>query len=153
MNFYSYVAGNPVNLIDPFGLFNDHSLFDKGDCDFDYGKEDEFGLTWPYLPWAVGHFRDLPDIENAARKAIKSGKCNKKYFERLMHAGQDYHAHWKKGHRPWPFHGWHPKDWGPGHMFHGKIDDATLLPERGQAAQWTYDWVKAWEEKCRCKEK
>ncbi len=151
INLFLYVAGNPVNLIDPFGLFDDHNSFYKGGNGFDYGKEDT-GWTTPYFPWSVGHFRDMPDIEKAINEAVSS--CDKKAFQRAMHAGQDYFTHWAKGHRPWPFHGWNPKDWGPGHAFSGGDNDEESRNDGTwqKAQDWTKKVVDQWNERCACKE-
>jgi hypothetical protein len=66
-----------------------------GDC-YDYTKEDK-GATGP-LKDPARHFRNLGEVENDLNDAINRGK-SLDTFERLMHQGQDYFSHRRKGYR------------------------------------------------------
>lgn len=101
VNLYGYVLNNPVNWIDPMGLFQDginaagdfagHSDF-FGNDRFNYTKEDH-GWSSPYNPLSTWrHFRDLGDVEKDLTKAIESR--DKGAFERYIHQGQDYYSHY-----------------------------------------------------------
>ncbi len=150
INLFAYVANNPVNVIDPTGLFGpgDEEFLGHGDFTggkyFDYNREDT-GITSPYhLP--ERHFRDLWQSEEDISSAIAS--CRKEAFERAMHRGQDYFTHYKKGYR------WKPGDrkvpcFGYGHICIGTLPDEDDIAW-GKAESWTKKWVKKWDNNCKC---
>ncbi|MHC4989217.1 MAG: RHS repeat-associated core domain-containing protein [Planctomycetota bacterium] len=165
MNLYQYCGNNPVNWIDPWGLWSDglrksiedgtfngkqghgHSDFGEGwDMGFDYTKEDHDWRTSPN-PLTLGrpanHFRSRPDVERDLLEAVKQGGIKgKERFERLMHQGQDTFSHYDKGYR-WP--------WTLGHLFGGHKPDNPYSDYEARnkayrdADRWTRHWEQRWK--------
>ncbi len=149
VNLYGYVLNDPVNLVDPWGLFDKggagknfqglnypgHSDF-FGSSYFDYNLEDDDWKTSPFNPLGLErHFRNLPQSEKEAESAL--GSCNKEKFERAMHRGQDFFSHYNKGYR------WYTV----GHAFAGKVPDRDIQAWRN-AEEWTTPWVHRWLINC-----
>jgi RHS repeat-associated protein len=161
MNLYAYCGNNPLNWIDPLGLWKDgirsggeqhgHSDFGDGwDMGFDYTREDRDWRTAP--SWPLGrpnnHFRERQEIQRELLEAVRAG--DRERFERLMHQGQDTFSHYDKGYR-WP--------WTLGHgiasMFgvdpdnpydeNGNLNEAFRLADRF-TRHWEDRWRKAREE-------
>jgi RHS repeat-associated protein len=158
INPYVYVQNDPVNWIDPYGLFGDgrrrsgnttgpfgHSDFTGYYDLFDYTEEDR-GWTSPYLPWSTPvHFRDRFSVELDLRLDLRS--CDKSKFRSHMHQGQDSFNHHDNGFRWWMFHDLEPNHWGPGHTFggHGPDHDKAAWDK---AEAWTKTWVNRWRNEC-----
>ena len=152
INLYNYVGNNPVNRIDPLGLFgaggpgNPHGHGDFSGSDrFDYNEEDNDPNTSPYAD-PERHFRNTPPSVVDAIDAIS--KCDKDAFQRAMHRGQDSFSHYKPGYRWRPFLHW--KSLGFGHLFAGtKPDDNEQAWQ--QAEEWTKGMLAEWDKYCSCK--
>lgn len=132
---------------------------------FDYNLEDTNPSTEP-IRHPESHFRDIKDVENALAECC----CDDHILvERLMHQGQDYQVHFRKGYRgvPWK-EGWLNGDrlriryLGTGHGAINVIDTLTLEkftlnPDDDDeawkdAADWTNNtWYPKWVEfKTKC---
>jgi len=147
-NFYRYCVNDPVNLIDPKGLFGDgyrggDGVFGHSDI---YGGE-RYNFTredhGPTSPWPWGdpsrHFRDRASVERDLERAIN--RCTTSTFESLMHQGQDSFSHYDKGYR------WNPKAGQFGHAEDLKKPDKDVSAWY-KANDWTERWVGIWEKKC-----
>jgi RHS repeat-associated protein len=137
MNLYQYCGNNPVNWIDPWGLWEEdtHSGFgDHKERGFNYAKLDR-GLTHPWLPWATPlHFRDRDSVNRDLRDAVRNR--DGAAFEALMHEGQDSFSHNGAGYTPL------------GHLLAGTSPDNTKLHKdaRDAADEWTEGWEKFWDD-------
>ena len=158
INHYSYVGSDPINWIDPWGLFSNHNskfLPNKYKGIYDFDMEDNNPATSPYNPVSTWrHFRSLTDIEgdlmalfNKCKNGAEKGALAKE-FSSLMHQGQDYFSHYANGFRAAPLHGVHPKHWGPGHAFAGTAPDNDPNAELG-ASVWSKRMIQQWES-CGC---
>ena len=118
-----FFDGNSIITIS-FGLEpipRGHSDFDQGDV-FDFTKPDNGIAENPFTPWGIDkHFQDRKKAQDRVDAAIKS--CKKDAYERAMHSLQDSFSHHDAGFRSYPFHGWHPKHWFPGHLGAGTVPD------------------------------
>jgi RHS repeat-associated protein len=130
INLYAYVGNNPVNLFDPFGLWDD-AIHGK------YSAEDH-GWTSPFNPLSTWrHFRSIEDVQRELNMAIAEGDCEK--FKSLMHQGQDAFSHYNQGYR------W----WKGGHMFDGNAPDDpdkhrdALAKQKEWTATQEYKWKRA----------
>ena len=145
------VQNDPVNWVDPWGLFGaggpgtdigGHGDF-YGHDRFDFNLEDNDAATSPW-PWGnpAGHFQPLAQSEDEVRRAIE--ECDREGFERAMHRSQDYFSHYSKGYR------WDPDNGQWGHMWAGTTPDEDSLAWF-DAETWTAPLVKEYECKCDCK--
>lgn len=162
LNLYAYCANNPVNYVDPWGLYGDgmeksvdegtwnpnvlpgHSDFGDGwKNGFDYTKEDNDWRTSPTHPLGSpkNHFRPRYDVERELIDAVERG--DKERFERLMHQGQDTFSHYDKGYR-WPS--------TLGHLFGGHESDYPYDKNGNynkafrDADRWTRNWERRWND-------
>ncbi|MBI5604530.1 MAG: hypothetical protein HY879_14380 [Deltaproteobacteria bacterium] len=155
-NLFMYIAGDPVNGIDPMGLFGaglnagekflGHSDF-VGNDRFDWNKEDYDWMTSPFNPFSTWrHFRDLYHVLPEIESAVIS--CDKNKFERLMHQAQDYYSHFRAGYRA---HGTknHPL---VGHILDGTRPDKNAIAWE-DANNFTINMIKKWDNNCKCKRK
>jgi len=114
----------PVYLPDQDTINNTplgHGDFDGSD-EFDFTKPDHDWKESPFTPWGIDkHFQDRSEAQKRVNDAITS--CNKDAYERAMHSLQDSFSHHDAGYRSYPFHGWHPKHWLPGHAGVGTTPD------------------------------
>lgn len=152
INLYSYSYQNPVNYIDPLGLFGDgtrrpghenpdafpgHSDFVGGD-QFDFTRIDHGRLN-PYNPLSTWrHFRNLEDVEKDLAAAIDS--CDASSFENYMHQGQDFFSHYDRGYR------WYTG----GHIKDGATPDQIRWQAWQNANSWTGKKVRRWKDNCGC---
>jgi RHS repeat-associated protein len=181
-SIYAYVGSSPFMRTDRMGLFDEglkavgnhlgHSDFPgavESGGPFDYNAEDTDPMTKPddLGNWWSGrtgrHFRSQQEVELAMNMALRA--CDPKFFERLMHQGQDVFVHAAKGFGP-----------GTGHARPG-FDDGPLVclplpgqktcfnipkPDTGhrfdhdsaawkQAKAWTEKWLKLWNASCSCR--
>lgn len=146
-----YCNNNPINYIDPWGLWGIKDHINAGDKGFrrkwavDYGKEDT-GKTHPFIrPWR--HFRERESVEKDLLRDIKNGDIRS--FERHIHQGQDTFSHYGQGYR-WKNLG-HIEDsfwnriapWG-----NPDPDDPAAHPEEYNATvEWTREWERRWGER------
>ena len=153
INLYGFVLNNPLNYIDPTGLFGTggpgspypgHTDF-PGQGRFDYDLEDQ-GDTSPYKQ-PDRHFRDLPQSEADVASAIAN--CDSNDFQRAMHRGQDYFSHYRNGYRWAPFQTW--KSLGFGHLFAGHTPDQNVNAWN-DARDWSEGQLNRWSENCDCRE-
>ena len=101
-----------------------HSDFDGNDV-FDFTKPDHDFWDSPYNPLGIGkHFQSTEKAQKRVNDAIAS--CDKDDYENAMHSLQDSYSHYNAGYRWYPFHGWHPRHWLPGHAGGGTEPDNNL---------------------------
>jgi RHS repeat-associated protein len=91
------------------------------------------------------HFRNQPDVQRDLDRILNSGNgCNSfQEYEYLMHEGQDYYSHYKKG-----YSGFFAR-YFLGHALagHGPDNDNNAWLE---ANEWTKIWADKWAKKCEC---
>jgi RHS repeat-associated protein len=146
-NVYGYGHHNPLNIIDPIGLFGyGRSMGEKylghGDfyCNniFDYASLDRDRSPMIPIFNTPLHFRNLSDVESDLQKILDSDNgCDLfKDYEYLKHQGQDYFVHYRNGYRG-----------AVGHLFAGSEPDKDEISFI-EADIWTRKWADAWTEKC-----
>ena len=140
INLYAYCGNNPLNWIDPWGLWNDHSGFGSGQ--FDYNKLDQDWWTSPWNPITGSgrHFRSRPEIAQDLRRAIREQDA--KAFEQHMHEWQDSYSHYDQGYR-WP--------WTLGHIPHSILGASPDNPTKNlqaynEADRTTQEWEDLWNQ-------
>jgi RHS repeat-associated protein len=148
-DLYGYCVNDPVNLVDPKGLFGDgirrgdsrlgHSDIFSGDR-YDFTKEDH-GPTSPYNQ-PSRHFRDLGDVERDLNDAIRRSDLDS--FERHMHQGQDYFSHTENGYKWDPFHGKFGHLFAPDFLNFGPDYDLGAFID---ANYWSENWIWKWEQR------
>jgi RHS repeat-associated protein len=149
-NTYAYVMQNPINEMDSRGLFGDGlrnggSKYFLGHGDFycsnvfDYTSLDHDCSPWDSYACRKLHFRKQSDVQNDLDIILQdpNGCQSMKAYEYLMHQGQDYFSHTKKGYGPKLGHAW------------------TVFPDWDSAAwteawEWTRVWADKWVKKCGC---
>jgi RHS repeat-associated protein len=146
MNVYVYCGNNPINWIDPWGLYGagtrvnpnnkpGHTDLGNGyDMGFRYDRLDYGFWSSPFNPiTGTGrHFRSREEIAPDIERAIREG--NRQAFEEYMHEWQDSFVHYDNGYR-WPF----------GHFFDGHApDDPANNPGAWREADRT---PREWEER------
>jgi hypothetical protein len=172
MNRYAYAKSSPFMRTDRKGLFNEGvaaggDTLGHGDFDgsinnrgpFNYNRQDTDPNTEPFTH-PSSHFRDQTDVEGDLPAAVSA--CSVDAFQRLMHQGQDYFVHFKKGFRWWsgghvrpgiiPWFNYSPMPYvnipipqiEPGHRFD---DDPAAWND---ANDWTKSWLENWASNCGC---
>ncbi len=144
MNLYAYCGNNPINWIDPWGLWGtgDHRrLGDLGGgpgsgdpFDYDRLDNDFWGSPWNPITGTGRHFRSRDEIAHDLRDAIRNQ--DPRAFEEHMHEWQDSYSHYDQGYR-WPGTLGHV----PASIFGATPDDpAQHLQEFNEADRTTREW-------------
>ena len=154
MNLYTYVENNPINWIDPFGLYRSEVHKDLtnrlvrdtfgddygwGDAVNDYDK----GWTSPWWPWSgPSHFRNTSDVEADLENALE--QCNEKAFQNLLHQLQDSYSqgkysYWTGGHILDTLFGNDPDKYDPTSQRDKNMKRKTR--------KWIEKWCKKWRKK------
>jgi RHS repeat-associated protein len=111
MNLYAYVLNDPINWIDPFGLWSQEAHRSLGRCGrslFDYARLDiNFPATQSYGN-RRRHFMQLNDAITEVWDAVLQG--DRQAFEFSMHEVQDYYSHTAAGYGPRLGHWTHGTD-------------------------------------------
>jgi len=168
MNQSAYASHNPVNMIDPQGLFEDGVENGSGSLSFpghrnfycnnifDYTALDHDKppvVNWHPTEYTELHFRDLEktvyvekggrivEIRRSVEYDLQQAldKCNFKEYQYLMHEGQDYFSHYSKGYRAPVGHAWDSM------TFRSPDNDIKAWLD---ADRWTKKWADKWAEKC-----
>jgi RHS repeat-associated protein len=108
LNQYMFCGGNPVNFMDPWGLWTEEAHNDLGRYGgnkFDYARldRDHSAVTGTYND-RVMHFRSLGAAIRDAKAAAERGDV--RAFEYHVHEVQDYFAHTAAGYGPDAAHFW-----------------------------------------------
>jgi hypothetical protein len=148
MNMYQFVRGNPVNLTDPFGLYEEDvhrylSEYLARHAGFSNKEAKEIGLATQSLDIpgdprnamkGLGankegmknfHFPSKKQVEKLRKNSLASNKIDYKSVGEYIHAFEDTYGHSTgKGDRNWDYYG--GKDGGNiGHAKEGHLPDHT----------------------------
>jgi len=95
MNLYAYVGNNPLNWLDPWGLWTVGAhrrlgRYGTGSGKFDYARLD-LDYDARNTKYTYRHYRDLLSAIQDAKEA--AGRGDAKAFEYHVHEVQDYYSH------------------------------------------------------------
>jgi hypothetical protein len=160
INLFAYTENNPVNDVDPLGLFTSHGAlsnvaFHAEKCKKLSSEATSFSANVDYMEYsqrpenAAWHAMSNGEVNESAQSARRNTeeyinenlrKCNAEGLGRALHAEQDKYAGGHRGYQPWYGKGGRVKHW---------LKDETGGGE-WEAVRASIALIKRFKEMCPC---